>query len=321
MSHPLPVEVRPLPAPGLEDDPDACFAHFDAVLADLRAAGIQEILADFTRGTKAMSGALVLAAVRYDLAKLRYITGPRDDRGMVVPGSERIVDFPLSMVTAKKVLDQARHLFCRGNFPAAVEVLPASRQGGWPEELFGLAQKDPFAGGVLRRLGPVRLPCWRADFTPRAIATACRMGRTRGHPRNVRMGGAFGRFLSDSECRSAQYLRRLVADLWANGLRRVAQRYYEDAILRAYRVLELVGQCRLFDHGLDSAALPPEHPAVQQLQEKLLKGKSVGLTANREGNLLASREQVARLLKILGDPLGQELLNLGSSGLVKPTRP
>src|SRR3954470_20979233 len=34
-----PVEVRPLPRAGAEDDADACFAHFDDVLGAVRAAG------------------------------------------------------------------------------------------------------------------------------------------------------------------------------------------------------------------------------------------------------------------------------------------
>ena len=85
----------------------------------------------------------------------------------------------------------------------------------------------------------------------------------------------------------AACLRRLVVDLWANGCRRVRQRQYEDAILRAYRVLELLGQIRLFDHGLDSASLPPDHPAVAKLQENLQKTKSAALSRGPNGTLLA----------------------------------
>ena len=34
----LSLDVRPLPQPGMEDDPDACFAHFDH-LGELRGPG------------------------------------------------------------------------------------------------------------------------------------------------------------------------------------------------------------------------------------------------------------------------------------------
>ena len=63
------IEIQPLPVAGAEDNADACFAHFDRVIEELRNAGNepQQILADFTRGTKAMSAALALAAIRHEL--------------------------------------------------------------------------------------------------------------------------------------------------------------------------------------------------------------------------------------------------------------
>ena len=110
-----------------------------------------------------------------------------------------------------------------------------------------------------------------------------------------------------------------MADLLANGERRLRDQQFEDAVIRAYRVLELIGQIRLFDHDLDSAALPPVHPVVQKFQEELQKAKSAPLGANRSGQLVAAREQVARLLKRLGDPFGQRLIDMGNQGVVKPS--
>ena len=49
-----PIRIDPLPGAGMENNADACFAHFDSVLAELRDAGhsAEMIVADFTRGTK-----------------------------------------------------------------------------------------------------------------------------------------------------------------------------------------------------------------------------------------------------------------------------
>ena len=70
------VEVSPLPA-GDENDADAAYAHFDRVLATvLRDVALEDVVVDFTRGTKAMSAALVLAAARRAVPRLRYVTGP-----------------------------------------------------------------------------------------------------------------------------------------------------------------------------------------------------------------------------------------------------
>ena len=88
----VPIAIKPLPQEKMEDDPDACFAHFDSVLATLRTEGAapDAILVDFTRGTKVMSAALVLAAVRHDIPSLRYISGPRAARQRAArPGNSR----------------------------------------------------------------------------------------------------------------------------------------------------------------------------------------------------------------------------------------
>ncbi len=107
--------VRELPKPGDENDPDACFAHFDRVFRELRTCGAT-ITADFTRGTKAMSAALVLAAFRREIPHLRYVTGPRDTRGVVIAGEEEIRSLGISAASARKRLDEVRMFFRQGNF-------------------------------------------------------------------------------------------------------------------------------------------------------------------------------------------------------------
>ena len=117
----------------------------------------------------------------------------------------------------------------------------------------------------------------------------------------------------------ATRLRRLVVDLIANGERRLRQGQHEDALVRAYRVLELIGQARLFDRGLDSGDLDCSHPAVQALQQKIKKKRRDPLAQNRSGALQAGRFQVAGILKECGDPLAAQLLKFEQEALLKPT--
>ena len=308
----VPIEVVPLRRADMEDNVDDCFEHFNSVIADLKAEGFKNILADFTRGTKAMSAALVLAAVRHDLPSLRYISGPRDERGMVLPGQEIVSQTPVAIVTAQKRLDQARRFFCTGNFAAALEVLPSPDDLTSPEQLRQVTgvvrpmaefyaawdRLEYRAGTRVDVPDGTNLPDeWRALYPTKTIRTWVRELAKEWPAEN-----------SDR----AAYLRCLVADLLANGYRRLRDRQYQDAILRAYRVLELLGQVRLFVHGLDSGALPPEHEAVKELQQKLKKKGSTTLSVvRRTSKLQAGRDQVGRLLKILGDPLGADLLRLG----------
>ena len=137
----VPVDIAPLPNSHDENDVDLCFAHFDRVLDKLKAGGKAgvELVVDFTRGTKAMSAALVLAGVRRDLSDLRYIEGEREGTGTIKAGTEIIRRVHPAVATARRRLDTARSLFCHGNFAAVLDLLPADlthpHYATWPEEL------------------------------------------------------------------------------------------------------------------------------------------------------------------------------------------
>jgi hypothetical protein len=118
--------------------------------------------------------------------------------------------------------------------------------------------------------------------------------------------------------RQAGHLRLLAADLLANGERRIRDDHFEDAVVRGYRVLELVGQTRLFDKGLDSASIPANDPQVIRLKEKLEKKRAQSsFGRNSDGTLNAGRLLVARLLKEKGDPLARRLIDTGDDPLLK----
>ena len=106
----------------------------------------------------------------------------------------------------------------------------------------------------------------------------------------------------------ASWLRIMAVDLLANGRRRIKQQQFEDALLRAYRVLELIGQFRLFDLGYDSACINPQDQKVEALRKELKHKKRADFGTGKNGFLIASRLLVARLLRKLGDSVGEKLL-------------
>lgn len=311
------VEIRALPEAGQENDADACFGHFDSVLADLIDEGFakNDVRVDFTRGTKAMSAALVLAAVGRDVPILRYVHGEqRDERGMVVPGTEQIGEIRTNLATARGRLDQAGAFMRHGDFSAAIELLPALSGPFanvlFPEQLHGEAS-------ALRAAAQIYAAWDRLDY--RAAADKIALGESEA-------AGA-GEFALTPEMsdwihrlkrvpdapakeKMAAYLRVLACDLLANAERRLRDRHFEDAQLRVYRVLELLGQIRLFDRGYDSAALPPDDENVRAFREKPAKHV---FGVNAWGTLTAPRELAARFLEHLGDPLAQRLLAFGRS--------
>ena len=102
----------------------------------------------------------------------------------------------------------------------------------------------------------------------------------------------------------------MASDLLANAERRVRDQHFEDAQLRAYRVLELLGQIRLFGRGYDNADLPEDDDAITAFDAAQRKSGRPG-SSSTGGKRTAGRETTAHLLKHLGDPLADDLLRFG----------
>ena len=315
------VEVSPLPA-GSENDADAAYAHFDRVLATvLRDAAPEDVVVDFTRGTKAMSAALVLAATRRAIPRLRYVTGRRDRRGMVEPGSEQVRGIRTTTVDGHRRLDLARALFARGDFAAVAHVFPDPH-----DPLAPLYPSDFVQTASAVRSAARFYAAWdRLDYATAATVDAAAAPsddwrRFWPTPDPRAWVGVLAREpeRNDHPAMAAR-LRRLAIDLLANGERRVRQGHNEDALVRAYRLLELIGQARLFEHGLDSANLDPDHDAVRAVQDESERKKRRPFSQGPGGKLLASRFQVGRLLRHCGDRLAKPLLRFEDQTLLKPT--
>lgn len=301
--------VRPLPAHGAENDADACYNHFESVIAELGVPSPDNMAVDITRGTKAMSAALLLAAFRHRIARVRYVEGDRDpaNPAVIVPGTERVRDVHADVALKHRTLDDARLLFRRGDFAAASDLLRPHDRDPAVAAIISIADfYSAWDRLDYRSADEIHL----APDVPSAWQSAVPSDRARQWVRQLAQP------FPDDQDQSypslmAGRLRLLIVDLLANGERRIAHCQFEDALLRAYRILEMLGQARLFDKGLDSARLPPDNPAVRKLQTRRPRKRSAGFGANPDGTLNAGRELVARLLKRLGDPLAPKLLEVG----------
>lgn len=313
------IHISALPNKGDEDDADACFAHYNQVIGELIGQGFKpnDMVADFTRGTKAMSAALVLAASQNDIPHLRYVSGhKRDARGMVEPGNEIIYNISPVAISARKTMAAAERFMLQGNFSAVLEILPSMDNrfaSLWPKDLLAAANTIKTCAKFYAR--------WdRFDY--RSAAATNSPSKTGSNNWDLfiptdevqQWVQTLSESMPDIFRMKAGRLRRLAADLLANGERRIRHRQFEDALLRAYRILELVGQLRLFECGLDSEDLPAENKAVKDLCEQLKKEQSAPLSHKKNGNYKAARENVARLLKRLDDPFGKKLLDFAKSG-------
>lgn len=308
------VQIGVLPTDA-ENDADCAYGYFDQVLADLvQTVTADRITIDFSRGTKAMSAAIVLAGARHAVRRLRYVEGERDRRGMVRPDSERIRGISTDRVDRGRRTDLARNHMRQGHFVAAAALLDGVPGAGVIADAARFyAAWDRLDYDEADRILCAEPPAatWQElwprdemrDWVHRLRPSAADRGK------GSRPFGGPGVLGPDGRDR----LRRLVVDLTANGERRVAQGHFEDALVRAYRVVELIGQVRLLDHGLDSSRLDAEHGAVKTLKRKMVKKRQRRLSSNGDGTLQAGRMQVARILKILGDPMAGDLLAFDNS--------
>ncbi len=339
------VEVRPIPNTGDENDADASFAHFDAILGELiESDGVfpRDITLDFTRGTKAMSAALVLAGVARSVPVLRYIEGKRGKRGNVLAGSEVIMEVRTEVANARQRINLAERLMIRGDFEAICTMHKEISSGlkDLPEQLSNRLNAYAYVADIYASWD--RFDYGRACSLIKSgreiISSAGQFEPTRDMEQWIKCLASLAenleRYADWAERNMEQwikclashpnqdkleeispYVMYLACDLLANAERRYRDGLYEDSGVRWYRLLELIGQARLFDQGYDSSRLPEDNPKVKEFNDRLSR-KSQALNKGKQGTLLASRLQVAIFLKRLGDPLSKRLLQQDNSDYV-----
>lgn len=297
----FPLRVRALRKAKEEDNTDACFRHFDAELQRLIEEGWprEAITADVTRGTKAMTAALAMAAMAHRVGLIRYITGERDKRGLVIPGTEEIIDVPPRQALERQDVNLAAEYLRAGNYRAVEALFPGAPKTAYPghlrDEIQWLAWAaklwgawDRFDYKEAQRLGK------RQDMPaqPPARLSWVLPGEAQTQVLNI-LGGRAAPDARDN----AGYCRALAADLLANAERRLREGQNEEVLVRLYRVLELMGQMRLFAHGIDSGRVNPEQERVKAWLDALEENERP--RPNEENRLELGREKAASLLHFL----------------------
>ncbi len=88
-----------------------------------RSSKYEDVTADFTTGTKPMSAALALAAVRLGLGRLKYIIVRRDETQRVQPGAERTITFEPCGFQATFMLKTAIDLMRNYRFDSVLRIV------------------------------------------------------------------------------------------------------------------------------------------------------------------------------------------------------
>lgn len=303
----FPLDVCALRNPGEEDDADACFRHFDEVIQRLLSEGFEadDCTADVTRGTKAMTAGLAMAAMAHRLGCIRYISGKREG-GIVTPGSEIPKDVRPAHALRRLDVHRAIDFLKAGNYRAVEALFPEAPnvvdKGHLSEEVRFLAWAAKFWGAWDRfdYIGAQKYLNERKNNLPKNPPELARpFLPSEEQDKALRL--LAGKAAPEADDNAA-YCRALAADLLANAERRLAEGQNEEVLVRLYRVLELMAQLRLFEHGIDTESVDLNDPWVKQWVEE----EKVPLQPNSGERCSMPRKKAAELLLYLESRAGDE---------------
>ncbi|MBW2341771.1 MAG: TIGR02710 family CRISPR-associated protein [Deltaproteobacteria bacterium] len=89
---------------------------------------LQDMVADYTSGTKAMSAGLTIAAIKCNVGALVYVAGDRGEGGRVMSGTERPIALQPNRIIADSLFQDAIRLFNIYQYDACLETLMKARK-------------------------------------------------------------------------------------------------------------------------------------------------------------------------------------------------
>lgn len=190
----------------------------------------QNIVVDYTSGTKAMSAALVSSGLALEVGTVSYVMGERKE-GRVQSGTERISLISPTSVFSSKILNQFVSLFNLYQFESAIALIkdfefhPDYKNKAelllHLAEFFSAWDKFNFtnAFNLLKNLPDDKL-------------------------QEFQLKGKFEKMYRPllTELKKEELNYEKVDDLVFNAERRASEGKYDDAVARLYRALEMVGQ-------------------------------------------------------------------------------
>lgn len=276
-----------------EDNVEALFAAYREALGRLTAEHeSEEVIIDFTSGTKPMSAAVFAAGIAHRVSRVSYVTGRRDQTGRVF-ADMKVTSFPPKLVTADDDLRLAATLFNEGQFRAAADLARrytcSDSAPAW----------EPYLrrARLLRRLSNAYELWDRFEWKEAAhVLRGIKDEEVRGELSPERLRDQ-AQFLQ--RCNGPGWPPERVAELAASAARRTEEARFDDAIARCYRGFEYLAQWRLATrHNIANTAKTPTAQIPAKLRCELVRSSNdqtvkLGLVA------------AYRLLEALNDEVGQ----------------
>lgn len=244
------------------NDVEQLFSNYRKKIQELISNGYspENIIADYTSGTKAMSSALVSAAISFNISSFSYVYGERGrEDGRVKSGTEKVLSLSPNVIYIEEKLRLFRNFFNLYQFEAAYNILEKLEHSAYNETLkvykaLALAYSawDKFEyGKALDKLNSLN----RLEFEAKQQVTQNKQTL---------------QVLSENR---NQISEALLNDLYSNALRRFKEGKYDDCVARLYRLLEMFVQYEIKNQFNCETSQFPFEKLTPTLQKKYENSK------------------------------------------------
>ncbi len=264
----------------------------------------ENIVVDFTSGTKAMSAGLTLAAINLGVGTLSYISGERDNGGRVIPGTEKVVSIRPNRITAELLLREAIRLFNAYQFDSCIQTLEkAKKLYKSPDFVHDCQQLQSLsqAYGLWDRFDLNGAFSVLKDINEKDVPAQWEIARIIKANKQVLYKEI-----------NEQFCQERAVDLLENARRRGdIEKKYDDAVARLYRLCEYIAQMHINEEGLykvrkgkaDTSDVDIEHLPLE-IRKKFSKYFN-----KREGKVMLPLYQSFSLLAELGNSVGKQFVS------------
>ena len=291
-------------AEGLSETFKVIYSGLDAILSKW-GIGYEDLIVDYTGGTKTMSASIVLATIER-ISRYSYVGGTertKEGVGIVIDGKERMLfsDNPWNEMAVMKK-KEVNLLFNHGRYTTALDavrkIIPMVTPDVKPffewaaDAIEGYELWDRFShrdalnriGKSFNKLEPYAMPMERGEGIKEMVIT-------------MKKNKEFLDALVNDKGRQNEYK---VFDLLANARRRADENRYDDAVARLYRAIEAYAQFKLESkYGIKTSDVKSEE-IPEDLKEEYIKKYRDENDERVKLPLYASYE----LLKNKGDEMG-----------------
>jgi CRISPR-associated protein (TIGR02710 family) len=254
------------------DDFDECF---ERIKDEISQREEYEIVIDYTSGTKTMTMSAAICSMLYH-KNLSLVAGKRGVNGIVVSGTEKIVEQSLYLAYDKILFDKVKNLFNSYRFGEAKSVL---------NQIVILDEKEKYEQLINA------YDLWDKFDHKEAFRILAEISIS---DRQISQNKGFLGRLNKVE----KYETLILVDLINNASRRMEEGKYDDAVARLYRAIELISQIKLAEEGLND--LSEKKFTMDDLKGRKVDTSRYEKYADDKGRLKLGLENKFKLLKDLG---------------------